>query len=266
MQKTILSSLLALVLCSLVGCRCKEGIYIPITGTIYDASYLHSLREKRTEEPLREVVIADEAAATKLYGSVEAAKTFEGYFPDDVEGARVLDKWWKSPLKSFQSDKEIITIVRHGLRRTTQNKWKVLRWFCQYFGRPRSFRSKYSLEAFDLMYYASFSADKQIRHCAVYFGISGGSRCPKIRKRFVQLSMDFFEEVERTVNIAKGSHDLRDEMVGYLQPYLNSLDTKVRQRAVLMKKFFTGELDYYKWRKEHESVPEQANPKAQKQE
>ena len=37
----------------------------------------------------------------------------------------------------------------------------------------------------------------------------------------------------------------------YLEPYLNSSDAKVRQRAILFEKFFTGESDYRKWRESH---------------
>lgn len=235
----------------LAGCRTNEGVFVPFVGTSYDASYLQSLRSERTEEPLYNVVIEDEAAAIKLYGSVESAKTFESYFPDDIEGGKELDKWWKSPLKSFRSDREIIRTVRHGLRKSKEGKRFMIRWFCRHFGRPRSFVSKYSLEAYDLMYYASFSPDKDARHSAIYFGISGGWCSPKIRKRYLQLSMDFFEEVDSTVKIAKTNESFKNEMLMYLEPYLNSSEAKVRQRAILFEKFFTGETDYRKWRESH---------------
>lgn len=247
MRKIILICLCGLFLFVLTGCRTKEGMFVPFLGTSYDTHYLQTLRDKRTEEPLYDVVIEDDAAAIKLYGSVDAAETFESYFSDDIEGGKEFDKWWRSPLKGFRSPEEIISIVKHGLRRSQENKRFMLRWLQDHFSQVGASASKYRLEAFDLMYYASFSPDKEIRYEAIYFGIKQGWLYPKVRKRYLQLSIELFEEVEATIKIAKTNESYRNEMLMYLQPYLNSQKEDVRQRAVLFEKFFKGEIDYNKW-------------------
>ncbi|MFC1676563.1 hypothetical protein ACFL3G_05820 [Planctomycetota bacterium] len=246
MRKIVFGGFVSLFLCVLTGCHTNEGVWIPLVGTCYDYSYLNSLEGGKIGEPLSEVIIEDEQAAIKLYGSVEAAKTFESYFPDDIKGGKELDKWWKSPLKTVRSDKNIIRTIRHGFRRTEQDKTKIIRWVSERYGTPRNFLNKYSLKGYWLMYYASFSPDKDVRSSAVRYGIGRhrGGGAAKIYKRLLELAMAD-EHVEVAVSKTKYGGWQRDLMLEYLEPYLNRSQGPVRQRAILMEKFFKGELDYH---------------------
>jgi len=240
MRKIILICLCGSFSCVLTGCRTSEGVWIPITGTCYDYSYLNSLEGGKIGEPLSKVTIKDEAAAIKLYGSVEAAKTFESYFPDDIEGGKELDKWWKSPLKTLRSDKNIIRTIRHGFRRTKQDKTKIIRWVRERYGTPRNFFNKYSLKGYWLMYYASFSPEKDVRSSAVRYGIGRhrGGGAGKIYKRLIGLAMAD-EHAEVAINKARQGGWHKDLMLEYLQPYLNSPDAKTREQAIFIEKAFT---------------------------
>ena len=161
------------------------------------------------------MVIEDQEAAIKLYGSVEAAEIFESYFPDDIEGGRELDKWWMSSFKAFGSDKEIIKTIRHGFRRTEQDKTQIIRWVGERYGTPRNFFNKYSLKGYWLMYYASFSPEKDVRNSALRYGIGrhrGGGDAAKIYARLLELAMAG-ENVEAAVSKTKYGGWQRDLML-----------------------------------------------------
>jgi hypothetical protein len=218
---------------------------VPLVGTCYDYTYLNSLEGGKLGEPLSEVTIADEAAAIELYGSVEAAETFESYFPDDVQGGRELDKWWNSSFKTLRSDKDIINTIRHGFRRTEQDRAQIIRWVSNRYGTPRNFRNKYSLKGYWLMYYASFSPEKDVRSAAVRYGIGRhrGSDAAKIYKRLLELAMAD-EHVESAVAQARSGDWQQDLMLEYLQPYLDSQDLQIRQKANNLHKYFRGECSF----------------------
>ena len=109
-----LSLFITLFFFTFTGCQTEKGMFVPLVGTSYDYSYLNSLEGGKLGEPLGEVIIKDENAAKKLYGSIEAAEIFESYFPDGVEGGKELDRWWKSPFKTLRSDKDIIKTIRYA--------------------------------------------------------------------------------------------------------------------------------------------------------
>ncbi|MCK4823248.1 HEAT repeat domain-containing protein, partial [bacterium] len=98
----------------------------------------------------------------------------------------------------------------------------------------------------ELMYYASF--DPALTGNAVYYGLSvaGDEQSPKVLKRFVDICMSNIY-VTRILWGTKGKHD---RMIEYLEPYLNSSDQQIRQRAVILEKTFKGEIDYGQWEKE----------------
>lgn len=241
MQKMFMLFLCGLFTCVLTGCHTSKGVYVPLAGTCYDYSYLSSLEGGKIGEPLKEVTIADEAAAIEIYGSVEATKTFESYFPGDIEGGKELDKWWNSPFKMLRSDKDIISTIRYGFRRTSQDKTKIIRWVSKRYGTPRNFFNKYSLKGYWLMYYASFSPDKQVRDAAVRYGIGRhrGSDAGEIYKRLIQLAING-ENVDTVIHLYRTERQAwKDLMMKYLQPYLNDPDVKVREQAVFIKNAFT---------------------------
>jgi len=216
---------------------------VPFRGTCYDYGYLNSLEGGKLGEPLSEVTIEDEAAAIELYGSVEAAETFESYFPDDIKGGRKLDMWWSLPLKTLRSDKSIIRTIRHGFRGTKKDKAKIIRWVGKRYGSPRNFYNKYSLKGYWLTYYASFSPEKDVRASAVRYGIGRhrGGGAAQIYTRLLQLAING-ESVDAVISLyRREKQPLQDLMMEYLQPYLNSPYAKVRERAVFMEKKFNKE-------------------------
>ena len=91
------------------------------------------------------------------------------------------------------------------------------------------------------MYYASFSPEKDVRSSAVRYGIGRhrGSDAGKIYKRLVELAMAD-EHVDVAVGKAQTGGWHRDLMLEYLEPYLNSSDIKVRQKAFTLQKSFEG--------------------------
>lgn len=229
------------------GCHTNEGVFVPFVGTSYDYSYLNSLEGGKIGEPLRDVLIEDEAAAIKLYGSIETAKTFESYFPDDIGTGKELDKWWNSSLKTLRSDKDIIRTIRYGFRRTKQDKTQIIHWVSERYGTPRNFFNKYSLKGYWLMYYASFSPEKNVRSSAVRYGIGrhSGAGAEKIYKRLVQLAIAD-EHVEIAIKKARKGDKQRDLMLESLEPFLDSSNSEVRQKAFALQSYFRGESNFNK--------------------
>ena len=247
-MKETRSVLLMLAMVSVTSCHTNEGVWVPLNGMCYDYSYLNSLEGGKIGEPLSEVVIDDEEAAIEIYGSVEAAKTFKSYFSDDIAGGKELDKWWNSPLKTLRCDEDIIRTIRHGFVTTKQDKTKIIRWVIKRYGTPKNFFNKCSLKGYWLVYYASFSPEKDVRSAAVRYGIGRhrGGDAAKIYKRLLELAMSG-EHVEVAVGKAQTGGWHRDLMLEYLEPYLHSSEEEVRQRAILFENFFTGQIDYRKW-------------------
>jgi hypothetical protein len=240
-------SLFVLCVFCFSGCNTSKGVFIPFVGTSYNYSYLNSLEGGKLVEPLREVTIKDESAAIKLYGSVDEAKTFESYFPDDIEGGKELDRWWNSAMKTLRSDKDIIRTIRYGFRRTKQDKTQIIRWVSKRYGTPRNFLNKYSLKGYWLMYYASFSPEKNVRSSAVHYGIGRhrGGDAGKIYKRLVQLAIAD-EHVEIAIKKARNGDRQSFLMLESLEPYLSSSNSEVRQKAFALQSYFRGESNFNK--------------------
>ena len=170
---------------------------------------------------------------------------FESYFPDSAAGGRILDSWWEVKAKQTYPDEDIFTMIRNGLRRAKDgkprsSKEQFIRWVGQRYIRPKEPKNK---KAVELMYYASFDPD--LTKSAVYYGLSvaGAEQDSKVLKRLVDICMsDIY--VGRILWGTKGKHD---KMVQYLEPYLNDPDDRVCERASILEKAFSGELDYEKW-------------------
>ncbi|MHC4397012.1 MAG: hypothetical protein ACYS1A_15320 [Planctomycetota bacterium] len=196
------------------------------------------LPETKTEETLAE----------KVRELNNDKAVFESYFPDSVEGGRVLDDWWKVKDKEQRSDEEILNIIRNGLRRTGDGKLRDHKdrftgWVGQKYIWKKGPKNK---KAVELMYYASF--DPVLTANAVYYGLSvaGEEQSPKVLKRLVDICMSNIY----VTRILWGTKSKHDGMIEYLEPYLNSLDQQIRQRAVILEKTFKGEIDYGRWEKE----------------
>ena len=225
---------------SLSGCmiKVKHGVHIPLVGTFYDYSYLASLEGGKLGEPLADVVIEDEEKAIELYGSLEEARTFESYFPDDIKAGKKLDNWWKSPLKSFYPNKYIVKTIRNGFRRTKQDKPQILRWMYYRYGSPFSLLGKESLKAYWLRYYASFSPEENVRESAVSWGIGwhAGGDVGLISQRLIQLAIEDEKYSKYTVRVANsGRGPIKGVFIEYLQPYLNNTDPEIQNKAKVLE-------------------------------
>ncbi len=223
------------------GCamKVKHGVYVPLVGTFYDYSYLASLEGGKLGEPLQDVTIEDEAKAIELYGSLEEAETFESYFPDDIKAGKKLDNWWKSPFKSFYSNKYIVNTIRNGFRRTKQDKPQILRWMYYRYGSPFSLLGKESLKAYWLRYYASFSPEEDVRESAVSWGIGwhAGGDADLIVKRLIQLAIEDEKYSKYCVRVANGrGKRLKNLFLTYLQPYLDDPNPERQNKARVLQK------------------------------
>jgi len=182
----------------------------------------------------------------RMAGGIEV---FEAYFPAGSEGAEKLDKWWSEKTKDGQVNKQSLAIIKNGLRVDAK-------------GSPRRYRNEYikwvgqkfisqaqtqDTDAIDLLYHASF--DPQLAYDCVYYGMSvikPGNRTEKILKRLTELAMADIA----TGRIHWGTKGSRQDILRYLQPYLESSDPDISTRAQLLQKVFKGELDYNRWSKE----------------
>jgi len=181
---------------------------------------------------------------------------FESYFPDSLEGGKALDDWWKVKDKEQRSDKEILNIIRNGLRRDSQGKERRYRnQYIKWVGLRYIWGKKPQNEkAIELMYYATF--DPQLASDAVYHGLSVvvGKKNDKILKRFVELCMANVN-VNRILWGTKGQHE---DMLQHLEPYLTSSDLEIKNRASVLEKVFKGEINYTKWETEQRRQKRQA--------
>jgi len=191
---------------------------------------------------------AELTLAEKLRELNNDREIFESYFPDSTEGGKVLDDWWKVKDKEQRSDEEIVSIIRNGLRRAgngelRDHKDRFTGWIGQKYIWKKGPKNKQVVE---LMYYASFDPDLTAN--TVYYGLSvaGDEQSPKVLKRLVDICMSNIY-VTRILWGTKGKHD---RMIEYLEPYLNSSDQQICQRAVILEKALKGEIDYGQWEKE----------------
>jgi hypothetical protein len=179
------------------------------------------------------------------------APNFEAFFPDDIEGGQKLDALWEAPDKDNRTDEEILTTVRLGLRNTQQHRTLVLRWI----------GSKYiwniepqNEDAIEIMYHAAdFSGENAdpygTRHYAVYFGLSVVKpKTPSIMRTLVNLCM-VVDDPNDLHRVSWGAQSQRDELLQYLQPYLDSDDQATREKAKVLEQIFTGELNAKEWAK-----------------
>ncbi len=170
---------------------------------------------------------------------------YESYFPDDIDGGKRLDALWESEGKDSFADEYILSTVRNGLQKTKHHKTLILGWIGNKYIWGKTPQNQ---QAIELMYHASFSPDSNVRHYAMYFGLSvvQPEKSPQILKRLMELCMNY--ENEDVGRIIWGCQNQQEAILDYLQPYLASPDEAVREKAVLLEKCFKGELDYDKWK------------------
>lgn len=178
------------------------------------------------------------------------APNFESYFPDDSEGGRKLDTLWESKDKDERDDEEILTTVRDGLRNTTKHRTLILGWIGSKYIWSKSPQND---EAIEIMYHASDFPERAnvrggTRHYSVYYGLSVvNPKTPSTLRALADLCMtDEGTDIKRVHwGVECGVKiDQRNELISYLQPYLESKNKKTKDRAEFLKA--TWSENYYK--------------------
>ncbi len=183
---------------------------------------------------------AVEAPVTVTKGEEYSPPDFEGYFPDDPEGARKLDAMSETGIyESTLPDDELLEIVRRGFRRTRQ------RWILRAFGN-RYIWGKYpqNPKAIEIMYHATDGPDF---YNAIYFGLSVVvDKSSSILRALVDICMRS-EDPNVLHRVAWGTKSQTSEILTYLTPYLNAKDEATREKARIVEKILRGELKAFAW-------------------
>jgi C-terminal processing protease CtpA/Prc len=168
---------------------------------------------------------------------------FETFFPDDPEGGKTLDTYHASLSRSKLPDKDILEIVRRGLRRTTRHRTSILRDVGNRYIWGKQLQNP---EAIAIMYHAADPANTYgTRHYAVYFGLSvlESPKPPAVMHALADICM-FGEDIGR---ITWGCRSQLEDLVQYLDPYLGSTDRGVREMAGALGRHFMGEENIDDW-------------------
>lgn len=180
------------------------------------------------------------------------APNFYAFFPNDPEGGQALDALWRAADKDSRPDEEILETVRNGLRCTREHKTLILAWIG---GRYICGKSPQNPDAVEIMYHAAdFSgenADPQgTRHYAVYYGLSVVQpKTPAVLRTLVDLCMRV-DDPNDLHAIAWNSRSQSQGLLGYLEPYLQSEDKAVQNKAIVLEQIFTGKLKAFDWAKQ----------------
>ena len=164
-----------------------------------------------------------------------------GFFPDDPAGGQKLDTLFQAVDKDQRSDEEILSTVRQGLRRTTQQRTLILSWIgTRYIWN----KDPQNAQAVEIMYHAV----PLERHYAVYFGLSVLRDKPaNVLRTLADVCLQSGDEVGR---ISWGLGPQREAVLPYLAPYLQDQDAAKREIAGMLVKHFKGELDFEQWRRQ----------------
>ena len=169
--------------------------------------------------------------------------SFTRFFPDDPAGGEALDRVHRALGSDTRPDKEILDIVRRGLRRTRNHRTSILRTIGNRYIWGKRPQNPYAVE---LMYHASDPDDRfGTRHYAVYFGLSvlASPKPPNVLRTLVDVCMKG-GDVGRVSWGCKGQFEgLRQ----FLPPYLESENVAVRERAEALDKHFRGEIKFQDW-------------------
>ncbi|MDF1837896.1 MAG: hypothetical protein P1V35_08510 [Planctomycetota bacterium] len=188
------------------------------------------------------------------------APDFLGYFPDDAQAGLQLDKLYDSNLRNLEDD-EYLTAIRQGLRNTTQHRTLIISGVGQRFIWGKDPQNP---DAVELMYHAAdFRPEAQVfgtRHYAVYFGLSVvEDKPPAVLRTLAELcvAIDDNNDIGRVV---WGAEKQLEQLLPYLDPFLESKDAWVRRKAENMGKVFRGELSTHDWATQRAKLPQKPVP------
>jgi parallel beta-helix repeat protein len=170
---------------------------------------------------------------------------FEGFFPDDKIGGEQLDALWAAKDKDQRSDEEILQTVHNGLRQTSVGSQSLLRWIGNKYVWGKKPQNPYAVE---IMYHAS--ATPGHRYNAIYFGLSvTHPKTPALLHALADQSM-LKNSPADFGRVSWGCKADLKKMVRYIEPYQESEDPELRERANAYVKVCLGELDLGAWNEE----------------
>jgi len=173
------------------------------------------------------------------------------YFADDEEAGKRLDAWWDGNAnQSVLTREESVALIRNGILRTTKHRTSVLRWLGNQYVWGSDSQAP---DVIELMYHAcDFRPEVQhygMRHYAVYFGLSVvKEKSPNILRALVELCMEV-DDPNDLGRVAWGASSQREELLEYLDPYLQSTEDAVREKAEDLRRIFTDEIGAFAWSK-----------------
>ena len=181
----------------------------------------------------------------KLKDIIYDKSVFESWFPDDPSAAKELTGLFRERAKSPDSAEKILRAARRGIRNTGPTGPYII----SYLGNEFIWAAKdQNADAIELMYYASYY--KELAGNAIYYGLSviRTEKKPRILKRLVELSM-----IDHSVGrILWGTRGRHEQMVPYLQPWLQHSDPLIRKRATVMRDVLQGHLDYDEFQRQQQ--------------
>lgn len=173
------------------------------------------------------------------------APDFEGNFPEDLEWGKKLEAALSGLEQRRGSLEDPFDLLRRGLRTLrVDRQMPALRWFGNTYVWGKNPQDP---QAVELMYHAAGSTNSAIRYSAIYFGISTVRPMTEpILRTLVDIGMKS-NDPNTLSRIAWGGAGNKDELVKFLQPYLESTDPKQKAHAEDLKKIFLGELKAFAW-------------------
>jgi len=180
---------------------------------------------------------------------------FESYFEASIVGGQKLEKLWSDRNKDLRDADEILVMVRKGLRRY-HGPGNILRWIGNLFIWGKNPQNP---KAIELMYHASGSTERNLYGDAIYFGLSvTDNKTPEILQAMTAVAMKTDDYYNVTGRILWGCRNQKEELIACLEPYLNSDDTSVRQKAQDVKDYFMDSKAFMDKRaKQHEEAVKQ---------
>jgi hypothetical protein len=184
------------------------------------------------------------------------APDFEAYFPDDVEGGRLLDQHFEANTLRQLPEDEFLAVIRNGLRRTTNHRTIIISYVGQRFIWGVDPQHP---DAIELCYHAadfrSEVAKYGARHYAVYFGLSVVDRKPPAILRTLADLCVAIDDPNDIGRVAWGAESQIDELLPWLAPHLASEDPYDRQKAEAVRAIFQGEVGAFEWAAERAKRP-----------
>lgn len=157
------------------------------------------------------------------------------YFPDDAEAGRKLDELFATTDQYHEPSPDILKMVRQGLRNAKTDRQLILRpvgnlyiWHVK----------EQNPEAIELMYHATLLD----QYDAIYFGLSvTRPKTPAILRTLAEIGMKT-EDADLLDRIAWSCKDQKEESRKYIEPYLNSEDAAVKEKAEDFGRMMRGEV------------------------